>query len=362
VVRLVYPEAIMSAAKPRIVVDARMAGAHGHGIGLYVRQMAEGLARLSALPYELFYLLPPDAHPSLLRYPHAMSPTPFLHPAEPLLLAREVSLLAPALFHAPSFASLAFYPCPHVQTVHDLNHLQFGSAFHRAYYRFLLRPSLRRARRVLSVSATAALEIREWLRHHGVDRAVGVAPNPIEEFPASDDEATLRRFGLARGEYFFALSNPKPHKNLALLERAYAAARSRRSLPPLVISIPGTAPEGVVRTGPLGDPEVGALLRNAKAFYFPSLYEGFGRPPLEAALAGTVPVVSALAVHREVLAGVTETTFLDPAAESGWTESFLRMANSSDRVSERSRAWIREKWSTDRLARTMDDVYREALR
>jgi glycosyltransferase involved in cell wall biosynthesis len=111
-------------------------------------------------------------------------------------------------------------------------------------------------------------------------------------------------------------------------------------------------------TGPLGDAEVGALLRNAKAFFFPSLYEGFGRPPAEAVLAGTVPVVSSLAVHREVLAGVAEAVFLDPAAESRWAESFLRMANSSERVSERSRAWVRETWSVEALARKMDATYR----
>jgi glycosyltransferase involved in cell wall biosynthesis len=106
---------------------------------------------------------------------------------------------------------------------------------------------------------------------------------------------------------------------------------------------------------------VGALLRHAKAFYFPSLYEGFGRPPVEAALAGTVPVVSSLSVHREALAGVDEAVFLDPAAEPLWTESFLRMASFSGRVSERSKAWIRETWSVERLARVMDHAYRECL-
>lgn len=351
------------AAKPRILVDARMAGAQGHGIGLYVQQMAEGLAALAPQEYELFYLIPPDASRSspLRTQPHAESKIPFLHKSELLLLAREIRRYSPAFFHTPSFASLLSYPCPHLQTVHDLNHLHFGSATQKAYYRFVLQKSLLQARAVLSVSQAAALEIQIWLGKAGYRDRVQVVPNAIDEFPQADDAPILHRFGLDSGNYFFALSNPKPHKNLEMLERAYARALEKRSLPPLVLSIPGVSPPGIVRTGPLADAEVGALLRNAKAFYFPSLYEGFGRPPLEAALAGTPPVVSSLSVHREVLEGVRETAYLDPADEAQWVDSFLRMANRSERTSAESRNWIRETWSKARLAREMHRVYQVLL-
>lgn len=338
-----------------------MAGPLGHGIGLYVRQMAEGLARLS-LPYELFYLLPPDApRDSRLRaLPHEECAIPFLHPAEPLTLARVVKRLGPALYHSPSFASLLSYSCPHVQTVHDLNHLHYGTLAHKLYYRIALLRSLRSARRVVGVSEAASLEIRQWLLKHGVDKTVALAPNSVE-LDEHDDPAVLRRLNLEPGRYFFTLSNPKPFKNLPLLERAYAAARAKRELPPLVLSISGQAALGTVRTGPLGDREVSALLRHAKAFYFPSLYEGFGRPPVEAVLAGTQPIVSSLSVHREVLAGVKEAVFLDPASVHAWEESFLRQANEDGRVSEASRKWVKQTWSVARLATAMDQIYRECL-
>ena len=349
-------------SKPRILVDARMAGPVGHGIGLYVRQMAEGLSRLS-LPYEMFYLLPPDApRDSPLRaLPHEECAVPFLHPAEPFSLTRVVGRLNPALYHTPSFSSLLSYPCPHVQTVHDLNHLHFGSVAHRLYYRFALLRSLRTAKRVVGVSLTASLELTEWMRKHGVNQTVAFAPNSVE-LKGAFDEAVPHRFGLEPGNYFFVLSNAKPFKNLPLLERAYSAAREKRALPPLALSISGPAAPGTVRTGPLKDAEVASLLHHAKAFYFPSLYEGFGRPPLEAVLAGTQPVVSSLAVHREVLAGVKEAVFLDPASPHAWEESFLRQANENGRVSEESRSWVKETWSVARLAGAMDQIYRECLR
>jgi glycosyltransferase involved in cell wall biosynthesis len=348
-------------SKPRILVDARMAGPVGHGIGLYVRQLAEGLSRL-ALPYEMFYLLPPDApRDSPLRaLPHEECSIPFLHPAEPFTLARKVKRLKPMLYHTPSFASLLAYPCPHVQTVHDLNHLHFGSVAHKLYYRFALLRSLKAARQVIGVSQSASLEVADWMRRNGVEKTVALAPNSVE-LTAPFDATVPRRFGLEPGNYFFALSNPKPHKNLPFLERAFGLARAKRSLPPLALSIGGEAAPGTVRTGLLRDSEVGSLLHHAKAFYFPSLYEGFGRPPLEAVLAGTQPIVSSLSVHREVLAGVKEAVCLDPASVHAWEESFLRQANEDGRVSAASQTWVAETWSVARLANAMDSIYRECL-
>ncbi|HEY8279461.1 MAG TPA: glycosyltransferase [Bdellovibrionota bacterium] len=348
--------------KPRIVIDARMVGPEGHGIALYVTQMAEGLQKLD-LPYEPFYLIPSDCpRDSLLRtLPHSESAIPFLQKREILKLAKEIRQLNAALYHTTSFSSLLRYPCPYLQTVHDLNHLHYGNAAQKIYYRTFLLGSLKKAKAVVSVSKTAGLEIKGWLLSHGCDRELEFAPNAIETFPAADDNAVLHRFGLEAGNFFFALASAKPHKNLALLERAYSAALASRSLPPLVVSIPGQGPHGVVRTGPLASADLGALLRNCKAFYYPSVYEGFGRPPVEAALTGAVPVVSSISVHREVLEGVAETVYLDPAAVSLWKESFLRMANFSEKTSEKSRQWIRDTWSIERLAKAMDEIYRKCL-
>ncbi len=350
--------------KPRVVIDARMVGPHGHGIALYVTQLAEGLARL-ALPYEPFYLLHnecPESSP-LRKLPHAVTGLKFLEPAELVGLPKEIRRLSPALYHSTSFSSLFSYPCPHLQTVHDLNHLHFGTPLHKLYYRTVLLRSLRRARAVLSVSDCAAMELRSWLLDHGVDRKVGVAPNAIEPFPEKDDIGVLRHFGLRTGNFFFALANSKPHKNLAMLERAFLkAAEADPHLPPLVLSIAGESGKRIIRTGPLADDVVGALLRHATACFSPSLYEGFGRPPVEAALAGTVPVASSLAVHHEVLDGVTEAVLLDPKNEDVWTQQFRKMSsNFTDRVSNASKDWIRKRWSIQALAGNMDRAYRACL-
>jgi hypothetical protein len=344
---------------PRVVIDARMVGPHGHGISLYVAQLAEGLANLP-LSFEPYYLIHPEcpAEHLLRRLPHQEVNLRFLEPAELVGLPGIIKKLSPALFHTPSFGSLVHYPCPHVQTVHDLNHLRFGNLLQKAYYRFLLLPSLKRARTVLSVCETAAEELRNWLKLNGVSKFVEIAPNAIAPFPTHDDAAVLASFGLRPKEFFFALGNPKPHKNLLLLENAWRRARDLKpSILPLVLTVPGETIKQLVRTGPLNDTAVGALLRNARAVFSPSLYEGFGRPPAEAALVGTLPVASDIRVHREVLKGVSEALFLDPLQESLWTDSFLSLTDRPVSVSKESQAWIRQHWSVERLALKMKAVF-----
>ncbi len=353
----------ISSTKPRVVIDARMVGPTGHGIALYVSQLASGLAALD-LPYEPFYLVHKDcpSHSPLRRLPHAETGLSFLEPAELVGLLGELRRLSPALYHSTSFSSLLHYPCPHVQTVHDLNHLHFGTPLHKLYYRTVLLRSLRKARAVLSVSDCAAMELRSWMLSHGIDRKVGVAPNAILPFPKGDDLGVLRHFGLRQGSFFFALSNAKPHKNLAMLERAYLKASDRDAhLPPLVLSVRGESGKRIIHTGPLADDVVGALLRNATAVFSPSLYEGFGRPPVEAAIEGTVPVASSIAVHHEVLDGVSEAVLLEPKNEEAWTAQFVAMSGFSGRVCEESKNWIRKRWSIEALAGNMDRVYRSCL-
>lgn len=349
----------MSPPSKRIVIDARMLGPTGHGIGNYVLDLAEALKSRS-LPFELFYLLGPDCPPaSLLReFPHRESSVPFLHPLEAWRLPAEIAETGAAAFHSPSFMSLARYPCPHLQTVHDLNHLHYGGLFHRAYYRFLLLPSLRSARTVIAVSESGRGELQRWLTSHHLSRSVELAENAIPE-PAAADIQVLKKLGLESDGYFFCLSNPKPHKNVAMLE---AAHRDAGMTLPLVVNVPGPGRAGLVRTGSLSAGEISALYAHARAYFFPSLYEGFGRSPLEATLAGTAPVASDIPSHREVLTGVREAELLPPAEAGSWTQAFRRLAQRPKiAVSDASRAWVRGHYSRQKLGDKMEKIYAEVL-
>ena len=341
-----------------------MVGARGHGIGNYVLDIAAGMWG-EALTYELVFLLAPDcpADSVLRRFEHHTSKIPFLHPLEIFSLAGEVAKLNPTLFHSPSFSSLARYPFPLAITVHDLNHLQFGGLFHRLYYRFLLLPALRQARAVASVSQTAAAELDLWMRNHGLKKEVRVVPNPLRPVPGLPAREVLPLYGLEQEKYFFCLSNPKPHKNLDFLVSAYRRAREERpSLPALVLSTEGKSEGGVKHIGSVPSEHIGALLAGARAFFFPSLYEGFGRPPAEAVLEQTAPVVSDIPVLREALTGVNEAIFLPPSDLNAWKEEFLRRAAEEKIwISLASIAAVSAGHSLRAVWKKADAFYREAL-
>ena len=359
----------------RVVIDARMVGRVPHGFARYVIAMARGLAELRAaspLGYEPLFLVRPGADPRAFEGfgTHEVG-VRFLNPAELAVLPWTLARLRASLYHSPSFASLLYCPCPRIVTVHDLNHLRFGGLKEKVYYERILKPFVRGARAVVTVSEFSARELARWaaLEPHAIE----VVPNAIlpsffEAVSAASRDAVLARFGLTKGRYFFCLASEKPHKNLAMLTRAHRAYRERHvdgwSLATNVR--PGALPQhdGLRHLGSLTDDEVRALMVGAGAVVFPSLYEGYGLPPVEAACMGAPLVVSRIPPHREGLAELApeEVLWVTPDDTDAWVDAFAQAAAGSVvGASTVTRARLRERFSTRTLGASMDRIYRRVL-
>jgi glycosyltransferase involved in cell wall biosynthesis len=254
-------------------------------------------------------------------------------------------------------------------TVHDLIHLTYGGTREKLYYRAILKPFIRRAKCVLTVSEASKREIATWA---GVEPArIEVAYNAIESAGKSNDEETRRILaerGLEKGKYFLALSNSKPHKNLPMLLKAYEAFRSQRTggeIWPLAITAKGLGRgPGVIELESLDGKSVNAVLSAAGALFYPSLTEGFGRPPLEAAAQGVPVVLSRIAPHEEALSDFqpSEALWVAPSDFHGWVNAFHRASRGEIApASPETQARFLEKFSEERLARHMDRVYRRVL-
>ncbi len=226
------------------------------------------------------------------------------------------------VYHEPNHV-LQPVRAPAVLTVHDLSVLRFPHWHPRdraAYFRRRFVPSVGRAAIILAVSEFTRRELIALLRvPEERVRVTPLAAGPqFRPHTPEEIRPVLARLGLQPG-YVLSLGTQEPRKNLPRLLDAWDGLRDR---PPLVLAgPPGWRAEAldarlhgaknVHRLGYVADADRPALYAGAAAFAYPSLYEGFGLPPLEAAACGT-PVLTSLGTPMaETFAGAA--VLVDPA-------------------------------------------------
>ena len=308
------------------ILDARTATAHFPGIGRYVRNLTAALTPLLAADEQLTLIgnaagaragelsrsgAQMEAVPPLANTTIPVSASPFAIGQQwrvPALL-RQLRGGGPSLYHSPYYLMPYRTGLPTVLTFYDITPLRYPQSVSiraRLFFRLATVLALRAASRVIAVSDAARDDL---IRYFPVDASkVSVTPlaaDPrFQPQPAAVVAAVRQKYGLSARFVLYFGSN-KPHKNLPLLIDAYAQLAARHA-PPLVIA--GAWDErypqpkqraaqhrlgGLVRfLGAVDDADLPALYSAAALFVFPSLYEGWGLPVLEAMACGT-PVACA---------------------------------------------------------------------
>lgn len=198
----------------------------------------------------------------------------------------------------------------HVFAVHDANlfaNPHFYSRPYRAWHGFI-RPRLAgRARALITISAFSRGELARWCDLP--ESRFEIVPDSAEHIlGVSSQPDVLARRGLEAGRYVLCVGNQSPNKNIALAIDAFAAVAPEG----MHLVVAGGAPAALARAhtveapwlkalGRVSDGELRALYESAAMFLFPSLYEGFGVPPLEAMALGCPVVSSDSSAMPEVL-------------------------------------------------------------
>jgi glycosyltransferase involved in cell wall biosynthesis len=197
------------------------------------------------------------------------------------------------LLHCTTFRGPTSPGVPVVLTVHDLAILRYPEAFprwHRLYGRTGLRRTLAAADAIVAVSELTKQEVVEL---------AGILPERVRVVPNGVDDVFTEDGAAVEGDYVLGVATLEPRKNLG---RAVEAAR----LAGVELRVVGARGWGGVDVpgwvGEVPDPELAALYRGARAVLYPSLYEGFGLPVLEAMACGT-PVVTSRGTAMEEVAG-----------------------------------------------------------
>ncbi len=236
---------------------------------------------------------------------------------------------------------------PYVVTIHDtiaLDHPQWCKPTNALYFKLLMSGSTRRASCIIAVSQQSAADLR---RHfHGPLGRIRVIPPGIDRISTPlQDSASHRRLRACYGlpeHYILHVGNVEPKKNVGSLLRIHRQLR-HRGLPHKLVLVGGrswrskTAQRDIVRevasgnvivTGYVARHDLPCLYQMADLFVFPSLYEGFGFPPLEAMASGTPVVSSSRGALAETLGDAARQ--VNPCDDVQMVREIVQMLSDSD--------------------------------
>jgi glycosyltransferase involved in cell wall biosynthesis len=260
------------------------------------------------------------------------------------------------LLHCPTFRAPVCCSVPLVVTVHDLAVLRHPGTFNRwtgAYSAALLPRVVRAADAIVAVSEFTKSEVVELLAVQ--EEKIRVIPNGVDSRFAPDGRA-------ASGAYVLAVSTLEPRKNLARLVEGFRLARLDGA-ELLVVGATGwggvrIGGDGVRWLGEVADEELARLYRGALCVAYPSLYEGFGLPVLEAMACGAAVVTSQAAALSELADGAAVAVdALEPEAIAAGLEE------AAGRRAELGRAGLERaaRYSWQATARATLALYRSVV-
>ncbi len=281
------------------------------------------------------------------------------------------------LLHGLAYATPLAAPCPTVVTVHDLSFVRYPQTLrapNRLYLRAMTRLSVRKAARVIAVSAYTRDELtRTW----AVPREkIAVVPNGLDRAFHPTDAASVAEFRRRRGlpeRFILSVGTLEPRKNQARLVQAYAAAR-RRDVKLVLVGGKGWCyhevfaqverwglSHDVLFPGFVPMEELPWWYRAAEIFVYPSLYEGFGLPVLEAMASGT-PVVASAASSLPEVAG-DAALLIDPYDVEAMTQAMVRLLDDEVLRAELAARGLRRAatYSWARTAAETAAVYQDVL-
>jgi alpha-1,3-rhamnosyl/mannosyltransferase len=291
-----------------------------------------------------------------------------------------IKRFAPDVYHEPSFLSFRF-DGPTVLTVHDLSWIRCPEAHPaervRAMHKFF-EPSLARADHIIT---DAAFVKQELVDVFGLDASkihpIHLAAEPLfKPMLANEIDGFLKTKGLEHRQYWLAVGTLEPRKNLQLALDAFSAlpAADRKKTPLVLAGMVGwnvgkllpkiqamqQAGE-LLQLGYVSRHNLAAVVAGAKALIFPSVYEGFGLPLVEAMQSGTPVLASNASCLPEVLAGAG--LLFDSNDADGLKALMLQMLSDDDLATMLSTQGLNRSkhFSWQKTAQQTLEVYRLAV-
>ncbi len=366
-----------------IAIDARKQ--RDFGIGTYIRNLVDHLAQLDKTNQYLLFVAPDGRD----RFDHLPDNFRTVVQRAPVYSVRELATLSWSLlrqevdlYHSTHYVLPLGIPCKVVTTIHDIIHVLYPeflpNRVARYYAHAMMRRALNRSDAIITVSDNTK---RDLGRHFRVNNdKIQVVHNGIDEsFLPVLDEADLRRwlhdFELDE-TYLLFVGNPKPHKNLDNVIKAYARALEKADFPhPLVcvgdrdgvsFKIRQRARQLGIESrlrllGHVAQEALPAIYQGATVFLYPTLYEGFGLPVVEAMASGVPVITSNTSALKEIGAGYAD--LVNPLDVEGMARAIIQCLTDEDHRASLRKLGLRRahdfRW--DRAAHQTLAVYESVL-
>jgi glycosyltransferase involved in cell wall biosynthesis len=366
-----------------IGIDARKI--QDFGIGTYVRNLIGALARIDFDSRYVLLVRPQDR--DIVR----QLPDNFQTVAEksPVYSIRELAALSWRLFrlkldlyHSTHYVLPAVVPSKVVVTIHDIIHLLYPeflpSNFAFLYAQRMIRRSLTRGDQIISVSQNTKSDLMQYFEMDGAK--IQVVYNGVEDvfrdrLPAEELDRWLRDLGIER-PYVLFVGNPKPHKNLDTVVKAYARARHIAQFDaPLICVGNREANEFKIRQraqhlgigdkvrllGHVAQEALPAIYQGATLFLYPTLYEGFGLPVVEAMASGLAVITSNTSALKEIAEGYAH--LVDPLDVEGMARAIAHCMADADHRGSLAKLGARraDSFRWENTARQTLEIYRAAI-
>jgi glycosyltransferase involved in cell wall biosynthesis len=326
-----------------IVIDARMIDASG--IGVYLQNVLTSIID----DYNITLLGDPV---KLARYNKKAAIIPLLIPIYSLKEQLALSKVIPDcdIFWSPHYNIPLFKikAKDRVVTIHDVYHLAFSkqlSYAQRIYANVVIKAAVKLSGNIITVSNFSKNEI---IKYTGCNISkISVIYNGVKNHGVKNDFNTVSEKYKLPNKYVLYVGNVKPHKNLKKLLEAYLLLNTRlqkqykivivgkkdgfitgdSTLFGLIKTIPGLI-DSIVFTGFVDDEDISTIYHNASVFVFPSIYEGFGFPPLEAMSNGCPVIVSNKSSMPEICENAV--IYFDPFNENEISEKLSEVLTNKD--------------------------------
>jgi glycosyltransferase involved in cell wall biosynthesis len=367
-----------------IGIDARKV--QDFGIGTYIRNLVRGLAAIDHENHYVLFVGQPGRElfadlPDNFRL--VLERSPVYSFRELMALSWRLFRLDLDLYHATHYVLPAVVPCRAVVTIHDIIHLLYPEFLPNRlaflYAQRMIRRSLGRGERIIAVSENTRADLMAHFRVN--PRKIQVVYNGVEPvfrapLAAAERDARLAEVGLVP-PYLLFVGNPRPHKNLDRVLQAYARAITLHPFREPLVCV-GDRGGGDLKlraraealgiadrvrfVGHVPKELLPAIYQGATLFLYPTLYEGFGLPVVEAMASGVPVVTSNTSALREIAEGHAQ--LVNPLDVDALADAIVRCVSDEEfrqRLVERgARRAADFRW--ERTARKTLAIYLGVLR